>query len=291
MMVLIRLLLGLSILLGLPTYATTYYDDVGNDINLNTPAQRIVSLSPAITENLFSIGAGNRVVGVSANSDFPSEALKLPIISDYQSINLEALARLKPDVVIAWQGGNSPAQIEALKQLGIPIYIQKIETLAEIPTSLMRMAHLTGTEAASSDVILNAYQRIPLLTQAPTPHLNGFYQVWHAPLMTINHSSWINDAMNRCGIDNPYQDLPLITPTVAIEDVLQHNPSIIVSASPHAQDDGSLNHWKRWPQLAAVKSSGLIYTDADAINRPTLRTLVALESLCDAAASVRMALH
>ena len=79
-------------------------DDTGQELHFNQAPQRIIALSPSITENLFAIGAGSRVVGVSSYSDYPQEAKNLPIISDYQNIDLEAIVKLKPDVVVAWQG-------------------------------------------------------------------------------------------------------------------------------------------------------------------------------------------
>jgi iron complex transport system substrate-binding protein len=280
-------LLGLVLVITLPSHALTVHDDLGNSITLDTPAQRIVSLAPSITENLFAIGAGTRVIGTSSSSDYPEAAKTIPIIADYQSINLEAVAALRPDIIIAWQGGNSSAQLAALAQLHIPVYFQKIRTLPEIPLSLMRLAQLTGLEKDAAPTIVNAYSKITLLHDAPQPNLSTFYQVWHSPLMTLNRDSWINDALSRCGATNLFADLPLTAPTVNLETVLQKNPALIITASPNGIVNQDLDMWHKWTNLNAIAGHGLLFTDADAMSRATLRTLDAAQKMCADIATVR----
>ncbi len=277
----------MGLLMGVSAHARTVYDDTGAAVTLTAPAQRIVALSPAITENLFAIGAGSRIIGTSTSSDYPAAAQAITVVSDYQSMDLEKIARLKPDVIIAWQGGQSPAQLAALEQLHIPIFYQRVRTLTDIPSSLMRLAQLTGLEVQAAPNIVAAYQKITLLRDAPQPTLTAFYQVWHSPLMTLNHTNWVSDALKRCGASNPYDALPLAAPTVGMEDVLQHQPSLLLSATPDGTADDSLALWTKWPDLPAIKLNGLIYTDADAMNRSTLRTLDAAVKMCTDIANVR----
>ena len=265
----------------------TILDDTGQVLQFTQPVQRIVALSPAITENLFAIGLGERIVGVSSYSDYPVQAKQIPIVSDHQSIDLEAILKLKPDVVVAWYGGQSPAQLATLKQLNIPIFYQKINTLADIPISLMRLSQMAGNQSIAAPIIANAYARIPLIAQAPTPILPAFYQVWGQPLMTLNQDSWVSDALARCGAQNIFADLPISAPTVNIEDVLKHNPALIITASNHAQLDHTLDMWRNWRELSALKHQGLLFVDADLINRATLRTLIESERLCTQIAHVR----
>lgn len=266
-------------LFALPAHALTVTDDVGNSITLAAPAQRIVSLAPSITENLFAIGAGNRIVGTSAASDYPVN--NIPVISDYQSVNLERVAALKPDVIVAWQGGTSPAQLAALTQLNIPVFMHRATTLSDIPLSLMRLAQLTGLESTAAPTIINAYQKIKLLKDAPQPNLTAFYQVWHTPLMTLNRNNWVSDALARCGARNLFADLSITAPTVNIETVLQKNPALIIT--PNAD----LDMWRKWVDIAAVKNNGLLFVDGDAMSRATLRTLDASAQMCAQIATVR----
>ncbi len=285
-----RAVIGSMLTLGLVSaqaQSITVWDDAGRELTFEQPAQRIVSLAPAITENLFTVGVGNRIVGTSSFSNYPQAALSIPVVSDYQSIQLETIAKLKPDVVIAWQGGQSAAQLAALEQLHIPIYYQKINTLSDIPLSLMRLARLTATEASAAASITASYAQIRLLQDAPQPILTAFYQVWGQPLMTLNGESWISDALARCGARNIFAALPISAPTVGIENVLRLKPELIISASDTGQSDHSLDMWLPWQDLPAIKHHALLYTHADSMNRASVRTLAASEQLCQDIARVR----
>lgn len=274
-----------------PLHALSVQDDTGAQITLTAPAQRIISLSPGITENLFSIGAGSRIVGVSRYSDYPTNALQIPIIGDSQSINLERIAALKPDLIIAWFGGNSPSQLAALQQLKIPIFIQRIQTLPEIPLAFIRLAQLTGLESTAAPVILKSYQNINLLTDAQQPILSAFYQVWHNPLMTLNKENWINDVLARCGATNIFADAPITAPTVSIESILIKNPDLIISSSRNAEPNNTLSHWQAWPYLSVMKKNGFIFINDDHINRATFRTLTAATDICFKINKARQSKH
>ncbi|WP_162845127.1 cobalamin-binding protein [Hydromonas duriensis] len=274
-------------LISQTAHALTIRDDTGRTLTLNGPAQRIVSLAPSITENLFAIGVGARIVGTSASSDFPHAAQSIPLIGDYQSLDLERIAALKPDVIVAWQGGNSTAQIAALERLNIPVYFHRVDTLPDIPLALMRLAQLTGTELATAPIILKAYQQIDLLKDAPQPILPTFYQVWSSPLMTLGRNSWVTDALARCGARNIFADLPLAAPTVNIEDVLKAQPAIFATATPNGIANNSLDAWKKWTDAPANRIQGFIFIDDNAMNRATLRTLSATRTLCAKIADIR----
>ena len=285
--------LGLSGILSIaPTLAQSINpilvsDDTGQELRFEHTPQRIISLAPSVTENLFAIGLGERVVGVSSYSDYPEQAKKLPVVSDYQNVDLEAIAKLKPDVVVVWHGGQSPAQLSALKQLNIPIFYQKINTLADIPLSLMRLSQMAGNQAQAAPIIAQAYTHIPLLTQAPQPTLKAFYQVWQRPLMTINGNSWISDALVRCGATNLFAELPISAPTVNLEDVLARQPELILSTAANAQGERSFDFWRDWANIPAVAHNGLIYLDGNSMNRASLRTLTATQQLCGQIDQVR----
>ena len=102
--------------------------------------QRIVSLSPHATELLFSVGAGDRVVAVSESCDFPEAARRLPKVSGYRGTNVEAVIALKPDLVVAWPGGNRAADLDALRRLGIRVHDSEIDTLSGILAEVRRFS-------------------------------------------------------------------------------------------------------------------------------------------------------
>src|SRR5215211_2606306 len=103
----------------------TAIDDRGTELALSKPAQRIISLAPSITELLFAAGAGRRIVGTVDYSDYPAAARAIPRIGNYGELNLEALLELRPDLIVAWGSGSPAAQLQRLRQLGIPVYMSE----------------------------------------------------------------------------------------------------------------------------------------------------------------------
>ena len=112
--------------------AVSVVDDAGQRIVLQKPAQRIIALSPHVVETLYVAGAGNKIVGAVDYSDYPNAAKSIPRVGGYSLVNLEAIVALQPDLVIAWETGNSPAAIEKLRALRIPVYLSQPNTLEDI---------------------------------------------------------------------------------------------------------------------------------------------------------------
>ena len=115
--------------------ATTVTDDTGQRVTLPHQPERIVSLAPGATEMLFAAGVGDRLVATVDFSDEPAAAKRVPRIGDVTAIDMERLVALRPDVVVVWPGGGNPAQIEKIARLGIPIYRQQVNRLADLPAS------------------------------------------------------------------------------------------------------------------------------------------------------------
>src|SRR5690554_3264142 len=116
----------------LKTAAVKITDDTGQVVQLAKTAQRMISLSPHITENLFAIGAGDLIVGAVEYSDYPEAAKQIPLIGGYNQLDIEGLVALEPDLIIAWHSGNPVAQLERLAGLGIPIYYTEPRSFAAV---------------------------------------------------------------------------------------------------------------------------------------------------------------
>ena len=125
-------------------------DYTGQVLELNNPAQRIISLAPHAVENIFSAGAGDKLVGVMAYSNFPDAAKTLPIIGSYESINFEKIIELNPDLIIAWESGNSDTSIKRLQELGFTVYIDHPTSLKDVAKSIRDIGILTDSSKPPS---------------------------------------------------------------------------------------------------------------------------------------------
>jgi len=265
---------------GAPAHTVT--DDSGRTLRLARPAERIVSLSPGITELLFLLGAGDRVVAVSEFSDYPAAARSLPRVARAQGIDLERVAALQPDLIIVWGSGYAPALREALRRLAVPVYVHEPRTLDAIATSIERLGELTGSDRAAA-IDADFRSRLAALRQryALRAPVRVFYQVWANPIMTLSGKHLVSEVMRTCGARNIFDELAPLVATVDIESVIAARPQVIIAAEPGGVDRGALAAWRRYPQLPAVANQHLVTLDADELDRATVRILDAAAAMCE----------
>jgi iron complex transport system substrate-binding protein len=279
----VALLLALGVPLGGIAAAVTVRDDAGHALRLAAPARRVVALAPHLAELVFAAGAGERLVGVMRYSDFPPEAARLPVVGDAFAVNLEAIAALKPDVLLIWSGGVNPRQQQALRGLGIPVYDSDTHTVEGIADTLHRLGQLLGSEVAAETAAKDMLARWAALRAryAARPPLRVFYQLWDEPLMTINRDHLIGQAIAACGGVNVFADLPALTPTVSWEAAVAANPQIVVTGASH-DEPARLAAWQRLPRVDAVRRHQLVALDNEALGRMSPRFVDAALSLCEA---------
>src|SRR3989337_2521749 len=128
-----RFMIGLLVLFSFEVNAVSAVDSDGRRVTLKAPAQRIVSLAPHVTEQLFAAGAGSKVVGASEYSDYPEEAKALPRVASSGAVNLEAALALKPDLVVAWRLEATAAALARLEALGVPGVYSEARRPSPIP--------------------------------------------------------------------------------------------------------------------------------------------------------------
>lgn len=254
-------------------------DDGGFTVRLGAPAQRIVSLSPHLTELLFEAGAERSIVGADAHSDYPPAAREIIRIGDARGIDMEGLLRLRPDLVVAWRSGNSRTVLARLRALAIPVFESEPKRLEDIPRTIERLGVLAGTREHARLRAEQFNRRLSALASrysAERP-LRVFYEIWHRPLMTVGDPHLIADALATCGARSALPGLAGVTATPSREAVLLADPDAIVVASV---DPGGATQWRKWRQLQAVRRQGIIRIDPERIHRPTSRMLDELTVLC-----------
>lgn len=257
-------------------------DESGRTVRLTQPARRIVSLSPHITENLFAIGAGNRVVGTVEFSNYPEEAKKIRQIGGYEKIDLEAVAALRPDLVVAWASGNSASHVAKLRAIGLPVVVTETRRIEDVPADLERLGALSGTSVAARAAAARFRDRLAALRAryAGQPKVGVFYQVWNQPLMTVGGGQIISDAIRLCGGENVFAALKPMAAAVTVEAVLAADPEAIVASGMGDARPEWLDEWRRWPALTAVARDNLFFVHPDHLQRHTPRILDGIERLC-----------
>ena len=257
-------------------------DDEGTLITLKTPAQRIVSLAPSLTELIYAAGAFEKLVGVAEYSDFPPAAKELPIVGRFDILDIERIVQLNPDLVVAWQSGNPRTSVNRLRKLGLPVYIAEPKSLASIPFHIERLALLAGTQLRAEETINGFRQKLKALRnqfsqQSP---VTTFYQVWDVPLITAGGNELIDDIIRLCGGRNVFANIKRVAPKVSREAVLERNPEVIIASGMDIERPEWLDDWLRWPSINAVANNNLFFVPPELVQRHTPRALLGAAQIC-----------
>ena len=264
-------------------------DDRGQVVRISAPVKRIVTLTPHLSELVFAAGAGGKLVGVSANSDYPSAARKLPVVSGAGKADLERIAALKPDLVLAWLSGGQRADVERLEALGIPVIVTEPRRIEDIARHIELIGRIAGTgyEATRTAHQFRNELRLLRARYADRRPVSVFYQVWREPLITINGQHIISEVIRLCGGRNVFESLPTLAPTVSMEALLVANPEAIFVSGPAAKRESLIAEWHDHTRLRAVYAGQVYFSDADLLHRATPRMLEGAKGLCEGLERVR----
>jgi iron complex transport system substrate-binding protein len=263
-------------------FAVSAVDSDGRRVSLERPAQRIVSLAPHATEQLFAAGAGAKLVAVSEYSDYPEEAKRLPRVASSGGVDLERVLALKPDLVVAWRLEATAASLARLEAFGLPVFYSEPRRLAQIPDSIEALGELAGTGATARPLAASLREQLKHLEaeyRSRRP-VSVFYQISERPLMTLGGRQFVSDAIELCGGRNVFAESPLMAPQVNVEGVLAVDPEAIITARPDPSDRSWRAFWRRFPGMRAVQSDNLYAVPMNEMHRHGPRAVAAAAVLC-----------
>lgn len=239
-------------------------------------AQRIVSLAPSTTELAYAAGMGEVLLAVSAYSDYPPEAKKLEQVASWQGINVERVLALKPDLILAWRGGNPQRVLDQLASFGIPIFYADANSIDEIAQSLDALAQYSPhPEQAHQAAEKIRQQAATLKTRyANNPHYRVLLQFGTQPLFTSSAATLQSQVLSLCGAENIFADSHIPWPQISREQVLARKPQAVVITGAATQIASVKNFWA--PQLDVP----IIALNEDWFNRAGPRIMLAAQELC-----------
>ena len=264
-------------------------DDLERRVCLSSPAKRVISVAPGTTELVFTAGADTRVIAIDDHSNYPETVQSLPRVGGYPNTSVEAILAMKPDLIVAWSGGNDSRKSAQLEQVGLNVFYSDPMDFDGIASVVRRLGTLMGTEQVAEENADNYYQRYLSLQEKyqQAEPVRVFFEIWDNPLMTVNGGQIISHSIELCGGVNVFADARPRVPQVSIEAVLAQNPEAIVSSQIVQNNHDIYSRWQRYQQIYAVKHDFLFTVEGDLITRPTFRTLDGAEILCQQLQSVR----
>jgi len=255
-------------------------------------AQRIVSTAPSVTEMLYALGLGERVVGVTTFCRYPPEAAAKPKIGDYVRPNLEAIVALKPDLVVMEATGIRRA--ERLPALKLNVLEVDDGTLAGIYESLRKIGAAAGVPERAAALRSNmqaALEDLRRRTRGLAPRrllfVAGRTPARLEDLIVVGRGSYLNELIEIAGARNAFADVGAPYLKVSLEQVLARNPEVIVDMGEMAQTAGAsdgqkravVTLWERQPALAAVRERRVFAVASDIFMVPGPRVVEAARAL------------
>ncbi|MDK2872000.1 MAG: cobalamin transport system substrate-binding protein [bacterium] len=200
-------------------------------INVNIPVQRIVSLVPSMTEILFAIGAGDKVVGVTYFDDYPEAVKKLPKVGDLTNPSIEKILELKPDLVLGISNLHEEL-LKRLSELGIPCYSLKLyESLNELYLCIKDLGKFTKREKEAKELRERVRRELFNLSEKGRKlkkHPKVFIVIWDSPLATVSEKSYISELIEIAGGKNMVSNTDAYFPIYSIEYLIENPPDIVI---------------------------------------------------------------
>jgi iron complex transport system substrate-binding protein len=260
-------------------------DDLGRRVTIPVKVTRVVSLAPSLTENIFAVGAGDRLVGVTTFCNYPEAAKSIQKVGDTMSPNIETIVALKPDIVFVSTASQIEAFLTTLEQNGIAVYVTNPNSLDGVFKSLQQMGEIFGTSEQADGLVISLSGRESFVwhtifndRQHPNARIEVprvFVQISKEPLFTIGKQSFITAIVARAGGESVTANVETAYPKLSKETVLALNPDVIILSD--SDDNREPNDvFKNSP---ALKNGRIYKVNADILSRPGPRLVDALEQI------------
>lgn len=252
---------------------------------------RIVSLAPGITEILFALGVGDRVVGVTSHTFYPPEASQKPSMGDWLATNAERVVAQKPDLVLI--SSMERAMAEHLQGLGLPCTVVKQDSVSDILESIAQIGAACGASARAqvlADELRADFARVErAVAGTPRPRVlvsvgRDYGSAKLEQVYIAGKESFYSELVRAAGGENAFQDAGFPYPAVSGEGLMQLNPDVILEIVPERPKGGVdtealVAAWKALPDLTAVAHDRVYVLDGDYIAVPGPRIVRALDDI------------
>ncbi|HZK25396.1 MAG TPA: cobalamin-binding protein [Oscillospiraceae bacterium] len=263
------------------TYPLTLTDAAGREVTLAAKPERIVSIMPSLTEILFALDAGERVVGVTTYCDYPAAAKEKEVIGDLYNLNPESILALQPDLVLVGKSETLQQTFDFLEQAGTPYFVVDPQTLDEIEESIVTVAKLIDNQAAGEALVTQLKaDRLALETKvAEIPaeeRAKVFVLLDTNVLYTVGEGTFLSEMITTAGGNNLASEIDDAYFQVSEEAFFELDPEVIICTFPMRDE---VLARETWQDLSAIKSGKVYDVDANSVSRPGPRYVQGLELL------------
>lgn len=263
--------------------ARVFTDARGQPVRLSYPPQRIVSLAPSITENLFALGLGDRIVGVTIYCDYPPRAKEKEKVGGGINPSVEKVLSLRPDLILGLRGASSLMVIKSLEKFGLSAYLLESKGFAGILGTIEQLGRLTGTERKARGLMKEVKDRADAIARlvGNSNRPKVLFVVWDEPLWTVGKDSFLTGLIAMAGGVSVTEEIKVETAPVGLEAIVQMAPEIILVSLAFGGNRPALplTRLRRLNSVPAVREDKIFVLDSAILNRPSYRVAEGLEKL------------
>jgi len=263
-------------------------DDLGNRLEFSQSPAKVISLAPNLTEIIFALNCGDKLIGSTIYCNYPEDAAKTEKVGDLINVNLEKIYSLKPDIVFMTVEGNSKAAYENLSRLNIKVFVSNPRNFDGIVKTIRNIGKILNCEKNSLILSnkINAIRDSLKEVNSNSTKKNALFLISLNPLIAAGKNTFINEIISLANFENIIKEENSNYPLLSREEVFTLNPDFIIMPKEFAEEKKFLlNYYPEWKNLKAYKDNNLIFVEQDIYFRPGPRAILAALDLREKALS------
>ena len=263
-------------------------DDLGNRLEFSQSPAKVISLAPNLTEIIFALNCGDKLIGSTIYCNYPEDAAKTEKVGDLINVNLEKIYSLKPDIVFMTVEGNSKAAYENLSRLNIKVFVSNPRNFDGIVKTIRNIGKILNCEKNSLILSnkINAIRDSLKEVNSNSTKKNALFLISLNPLIAAGKNTFINEIISLAYFENIIKEENSNYPLLSREEVFTLNPDFIIMPKEFAEEKKLLlNYYPEWKNLKAYKDNNLIFVEQDIYFRPGPRAILAALDLREKALS------
>ena len=258
-------------------------DEIDRRLTVKETPQRIVSLAPGITEILYALNIGDKIVGVTSFCNWPVQARQKPQIGGFINPSIERIVSLRPDLIIATADGNRKDTVQQLEKIGLIVYVTNPSDTKGILASILHIGEITSTQKNAKTLVERLQKRLNNVTAQTRDKIKPriFFQIGLDPVITAGRGTLINEVIGLAGGINIAGSDTARYPRYSAEGIMGGCPDIVLFA-PMANDKEFVTvkkFWQKFKEIPAVKNNKIYPVETDLISRASPRIIDAIEKM------------
>lgn len=268
-----------------PDFPLTVTDDDGTTVTIEAEPQRIVTFAPSMTEIVFALGLGDRLVGVSGPfDDYPAEAQGIEQVGGAGEFgvdpNLENVVALEPDLLLTIAGGD--AWKEQLRELDVPVVTFNATDFEDLLDDIGKVGAVTGAAQQAEVLVADMVQQADAVAAAVPTRTTCFFEVYFPPLTTVGPNTFIYDLLERAGCDPVTADATSDYPEWSVDDLVADGPEVYLATPESVRSPSAVAERPGFQGILAVGNGAIVLLDSDLVTRPGPRVVQGLQQISDA---------